>query len=149
MHEFDDSLVLFEPGVSRQEKDVFFRMHLSNCGQFLVTRAFVTSPWLNVDNYGILTLRKFTSPEEVTVIHQHKLIRFGTHSQSVMYFINLFVDQNYVILWNKNNRTIQVRSTGNFDVLHLIVFPLNSTLLHYSDGLLMMAIDSNSSSVVK
>ena len=147
MHEFDDSLVLFEPGVSRQEKDVFFRMHLSNCGQFLVTSAFVYNGILRWN--GILTLRKLTSPEEVTVINQHKLIRFGTHSQSVMYFINLFVDQNYVILWNKNNRTIQVRSTGNFDVLHLIVFPLNSTLLHYSDGLLMMAIDSNSSSVVK
>ena len=122
-------------------------MHLSNCGQFLVTSAFVYNGIRRWN--GILTLRKLTSPEEVTVIHQHKLIRFGTHSQSVMYFINLFVDQNYVILWNKNNRTIQVRSTGNFDVLHLIVFPLNSTLLHYSDGFLMMAIDSNSSSVVK
>ena len=148
MHEFDDSLVLFEPGVSRQEKYIRSLMHLSNCGQFLVTRAFVTSSWLGCDvDYGILTLRKFTSPEEVTVIHQHKFI-----AESVMHIINLFVDQNYVIVWKKMgniNGTIQVRSTGNFDVLHLIVFPLNSTLLHYSDGLLMMAIDSNSSSVVK
>ena len=116
-------------------------MHLSKCGKFLVTSATFD---LNDVNFGIVTLRKFTSPEEVTVIHQQKLI-----AKSGQYIIDLFVDQNYVIVWNHKQtaKIIQVRSTRNFDVLHSIVFVLNSTLLHYSDGLLMMAINKRFSLV--